>query len=124
MFPFQRVVRTQGAAAVLWGLILVVWPGALFSLLGTTTDDAGLLMGRFAGGMLFALGVTLFAIRDTADPAVRRTVAIANGVTDLVMAVVLLLAAVFGITSGFMAWMIVFFFALNTVSWLATTRET
>ena len=68
--------------------------------------------------------IDLFAIRDTADPAVRRTVAIANGVTDLVMAVVLLLAAVFGITSGFMAWMIVFFFALNTVSWLATTRET
>ena len=123
MFPFERVARMQGGAAVVWGLVLVIWPQALYLLLGASSDEAGHLMGRFAGGMMFALGVSILAVRSSQDIQIRRTVALANAATDLVMAAVLLLAAVAGTTSGVVAWMVVFFFLLNTVSWLGTTRD-
>lgn len=123
MFPYQRVATIQGAAAVLWGLILLVWPQGLYLLLGASSDAAGHLMGRFAGGMMFALGVACLASRTSVDASLRRQIAIGNASADAVLAVVLLLAAMEGTTTGFVAWMVVFFFTMNTVSWLGTTRD-
>lgn len=123
MFPYRRVCTVQAAVAVIWGLILLIAPGFVIGLLGAETDAAGLLIGRFGGGILFALGGTLSALRDVTDPVLRRRVALANATCDAAVALALGLGFQAGTTSGFVGGMVVFFFGFNTISWLGTTRD-
>lgn len=124
MFPYRRVCTIQSAAAVVWGLILLVFPAFVVGLLGAETDPGGLVVGRFGGGMLFALGGTLSALRDQTDLEVRKRVALANATCDLAVAAVLAHAFYTGVTGGLVGGMVVFFFGFNTVSWLGTTLDT
>lgn len=120
MFPYRRVCTVQAAAAVIWGLLLLFLPGFVLGLLGVQTDAGGLLVGRFAGGMMFALGATLTACRDFEDDALKARVAFGNAACDLSLAGFLGWGFSQGLTSGFLGGMVVFFFVLNTVSWLGT----
>ena len=119
-FPYRRVARVQAIAAIVWGLILLVFPGFVIWLLGADTDPTGLLVGRFAGGMMFALGVTITVTWTTTDDAIRQRVAFGNAACDLALALALLQGATAGTTSGFVGWMVVFFFSFNAVSWVGT----
>lgn len=123
MFPFRRVATTQAVAALVWGALLLLVPGFVIGLLGAQTDAAGLLMGRFGGGMLFALGATLWTTRDSADPDQRTRIAVANAAVDGSVALFLGLGFWSGVTSGPIGGMVVLLFSLNVVSWLGAWRD-
>ena len=120
MFPFARVIRVQSSVGLVWGALLLLAPGVVLGLLGATTDAAGLVVARLAGGTWFALGATLTASWDSDDPAVRRRLAVLNGATSAAIAMTLFGGAVGGVTHGVMAWMAVVFFSVATVSWFGT----
>ena len=121
MFPFRRVCTIQAAAGVIWGLLLLVAPSlVLDTLLGMQNEPSGLLVGRFAGGMLFALGVVLSACRDVEDDALRARIALGNAAVDLAVVGVLATGLYTGLTSGFIGGMVCVFFAFSTLSWVAT----
>lgn len=124
MFPYRRVCTMQSLAAGFWGLVLLALPAQVLAVLGATTDDTGLVLGRFAGAMLAALGVSLYVQRSQQDVDVRRRLAVANAVCDLAVAGVLAQAYAAGLTSGFVGGMVVFFFCMAATSWLGTTRDT
>ena len=123
MFPYRRVVLIQATAALVWGLLLLVFPQFVLGLLGLQVDASGLLVGRFAGGMMFALGATLTSVRDLTDRSSRTRVALGNAACDASMVLVLGYAFQTGLTGGFIGGMVVFFFVMNTVSWLGTLRD-
>ncbi len=124
MFPYRRVCTIQSAAAVIWGALLLALPSFVLGLLGMENDASGLLVGRFAGGMMFALGATLTTCRDFTDDALRARVAYGNATCDVLLAIILGYAYQQGLTSGFIGGMIVFFFSMNTISWLGTRWST
>ena len=120
MIPFRRVCTVQASAALIWGVLLLVLPGVVLGLLGVQADASELLVGRFGGGMMFALGATLWTVRDTTDEDQKTRVAVGNATCDAALALFLAEGFYSGSTSGFIGGMVVFFFALNTFSWLGT----
>lgn len=120
MFPYRRVTTVQAAAALIWGLLLLGLPAFVLGLLGMEPDSVAQVIGRFAGAMMFALGATLTAVRDLEDRDLQRRVALGNALCDLSLVGVLGFAFWSGLTSGPIGGMVVFFFVLNTVSWIGT----
>ncbi|MFT4975065.1 MAG: hypothetical protein ACI8S6_000952 [Myxococcota bacterium] len=75
------------------------------------------LLGRLSGGLLIALGGTLWGMRSVEDPDIRQTTVRANAACDVALAVVLL-AATAGGTLPWTGWVLVGLFAVNAASWM------
>lgn len=118
---FRSQCRSQGTSALVAGVLLMIVPQLLLSLCGLATTPALALLGRFAGAMLFALGVTLFVTCDEADSDRQRRVALGNGGVDLVMSVLFSWAAVQGTVGLFGYWLGVIFL-INAVTWAWSVR--
>jgi len=119
MLDFRRVATLQGQAALAWGILLLALPSPVLRVLALQTDEGGLLLARMAGGMLFALGATLFVARDALPPDAKTRVALGNATCDLAMLIVFSTAAYTG-TVGPVGYMVSLMFGINAAAWVAT----
>jgi len=119
MLDFRKVATAQAWAALVWGIVLLAIPGMVLDMLGVHADAAHLLLGRLAGGMLFALGVTLFIARDTREPDARTRVAFGNATCDLAMLIVFATSAIGGVI-GPVGYVVAIAFGANVGLWVGT----
>ena len=61
--------------ALAFGICLLVVPAVVLSIYGVADDVPTVLMGRFFGGALLQIGVTLWLLKETRDPATQRGLA-------------------------------------------------
>jgi hypothetical protein len=113
-----RVVCTLHAGSALGGgLAVVAVPGLLLPWFGITADPSAQLVARILGGVLVALGATLWAARDAADRSARRTVIAGNLVCDATVAALIGVAAWKGAV-GPLSWSLATLFAANAATWV------
>jgi hypothetical protein len=118
MLDFRSTCVVQAVSALLAGAVLLVAPGVLLGLFGLAGPASTELLGRMFGGVLIALGATLIAARDLADPVARRWLLVGNAVCDAAITGFLALAVSGGLT-GPIGWVLVALFAINAISWVA-----
>lgn len=117
---FRSTCVSQAVSALLGGLALLAVPGQLLALFGLQSDEASLI-GRLAGGMMIALGGTLWASRVVADVGLRRQIVAANATCDALMVVVFAVAGAWGPANP-LAYVLAWLFAINCGSWLWALR--
>lgn len=113
---FQRQCTLQAASALIFGVVLLVAPMPLLSMLDINPHDQLELVARMLGGMLFALGATLMSVRHTQDRVTRIRLAAGNATCDLSVAVFVAVAAYRGVI-GPLGWLLVGTFTLNALTW-------
>jgi len=93
-YKFLFVLNALVAFAL--GVVFLVMPAKALGFFGTETYAATLLMGRFFGSAMVALGLVLWFAKDASDPAVQRGM----GIALLVSAIIGLVVNVIGISSA------------------------
>lgn len=93
-YKFMFVLNALVAFAL--GVVFLVIPAKALGFFGTETYAATLLMGRFFGSAMVALGLVLWFAKDTSEPAVQRGI----GIALLVSAIIGLIVNVIGISSA------------------------
>ena len=119
---FRAVCTTQAFSALGGGAFLLVLPGPLLSLFGLGTESGTQLVARMLGGVLFALGATLFGVRDLEPRDQRIRVTVGNAVCDGLITGWIALDVARG-ALPMLALVLVALFAINCASWLITLRK-
>lgn len=120
MLDFRGTCTSHAVTAVSLGSALILFTSLFLGVfgLGSTSE---VLLARLAGGFLLALGATLFAVRETDDPRLQRITVAGNGTCDVVLTVVVALAAP-GL--GVSGWVLAALFGVNALSWLVLIPST
>jgi hypothetical protein len=71
---YRTLMTLAAADAVAFGLVSLLLPDAVLSILGGQTDDLGRALLRELGAILLALGIITWFLRDLDDGPVRRGV--------------------------------------------------
>jgi len=119
MLDFRKVATLQAWMALVWGIVLLALPGLVLTLLAVPADGAHRLLTQMVGGMLFALGATLFAARETVAEDLRTRIAYGNATCDLAMMILFITAAV-AEDVGLVGFPVAAIFGVNVVCWVAT----
>lgn len=123
MFSFKQVCMTQAFSALGFGVALLVVPKVLLAVMGVAAEPSEKLLAQILGGMLFALGASLYAVHDaTLSPAAKTRIAVGNAVCDGLCAV-LFVTGTWCDAVGVAGWAFGALFALNVASWLVTLRD-
>jgi phage tail tape-measure protein len=88
-------------------------------MLTLESDEGHLLLARLAGGMLFALGTTLFVARHTREPEHRTRIAMGNAACDVALLIVFATSALTG-TIGPVGFVVSVMFGVNAGCWVGT----
>lgn len=120
MFDFRNTATSQAVSAFAGAAALLLVPDALLGVFGVEGAGVG-LVGRLAGGMMLALGATLWGARGLSDTHLQRVIVAGNASCDLTLAVAFGHAAMHGTTNGF-GYGLSVLFAANAASWLAALR--
>ena len=91
-------------------------------LFGLGTESGTQLVARMLGGVLFALGATLFGARDLDDREKKVRVAVGNAVCDGLITGWILMDAARGAISA-LGYVLAGLFAINCLSWLVSLRR-
>jgi len=120
---FRQVCGTQAWSALLFGVLLLATPGLILRLLAVPVDASTALLVQVLGGMLFALGATLHAVKAAPlDGAARTRIAVGNATCDGLVGVLFAVAA--GTDRvGPLGWLFAVLFGVNVVTWLVTLRD-
>jgi uncharacterized membrane protein YfcA len=93
-------MSVKAVICILFGIGLLILPGPLLSLYGTSLDDAGLYMSRLFGQAFVLIAILLWFARNTTEPGTQRAFALAVFVGDAIGFVVTLIAQLSGLTNA------------------------
>lgn len=117
----RTVALVTGVIAILYGLGFLVVPAPILALLGVQLPEEGLLVARFFGAHLIALGVLDVLARKSLDVAARpenaRTAIVSGNVISSALSALL---ALWGVVAGLtneLGWGNVVLTALIAVAW-------
>lgn len=112
---FKTLMVIKAFVCLIFGIVMLIFPGALFSLLGVTLGPGGSIPAREYGAALFGnLMLTWFA-RKAGDSDARMAIILALFVYDAIGFVVILIASIGGLLNalGWLVAVIYLFFALG-----------
>ena len=115
---FRSVCTVQALSALAGGIALLVAPALLLGVFGVEGRQAA-LVGRLAGGMMFALGATLWAARDIVDRNARIRIVTGNAVCDGLLCLFLAIETWNGVLNAG-GYVLSALFLINVGSWLGT----
>jgi len=96
---------------VLFGLGFLLIPATMGTLFGTSTDETGLLLGRFFGMAWIFEAILLWLAKNFPWPEAQKIV-IAIVISNVIGLVLSLMAVLGGLFSGIMGWLAVFLFLI------------
>lgn len=120
----RTVALVTGVIAILYGLGFLVVPAPILAVLGVELPEEGLLVARFFGAHLIALGVVDVLARDSLDATARpesaRNAIVSGNVTASALSTLLALWGVVAGLSNELGWGNVVLAALIAVAWAYT----
>jgi hypothetical protein len=85
---YRTLMTLAAADAVAFGLVSLLLPDAVLSILGGQTDDLGRALLRELGAILLALGIITWFLRDLGEGPLRRGV-ISGAITGIALTAVI-----------------------------------
>jgi hypothetical protein len=120
----RTVALVTGVIAILYGLGFLIVPGPILAVLDVQLPEEGLLVARFFGAHLMALGVIDVLARESLDaPAPQenaRNAIVSGNVISSALSALLALWGVFGGLTNELGWGNVVLTALIAVAWTYT----
>jgi hypothetical protein len=113
---FGTVMVIKAVVCLVFGLLLVVVPGALLSFLGITVGPGGIFIARLYGASLFGNLMLSWYGRNLAETSARRTIALDLFVYDAIGFVVALLAQLSSLMNP-LGWFIVLVYLFFTLGY-------
>jgi hypothetical protein len=110
-----------GALALVFGLGFLLAPGAVLPVYGVAVDPGITLMSRFFGAALVHLGVLLYLVRETRDPATQHGLAL-SGVVGSVAGLAVAVMAVLGRVVNVVGWSTVVIYAALFLGYASLLR--
>lgn len=95
-----NLLMAGAVVTLIFGLSLVLFPVALFSLYGITANDAGIVLARLFGAAFLGFTVLNWSARNAADSEVLRGIVLANLLMDAVGFVATLLGQLAGLANA------------------------
>lgn len=121
----ETFFATLGIVAVLFGLGFLLVPGMSLRTYGVPTEPHHLMLSRYFGSALLALGIVVFLARQTQDPQAARGLLIGSMVGNIAGAAISASAA--GNLQNAMAWSsvaIYLAFVAGAAYYLVTAKQT
>ena len=107
--------------ALVFGLGFLVVPATVLAVYGLPGDPATILLARFFAVALVQLGLSVYLLRETRDPATLRALGIGGTVGSICGVLVALMGTMNGITNS-MGWSTVAIYAFLTVGYASCLR--
>ncbi len=104
----------KAVVVALFGLGFLLIPAWMGTLFGTSTDETGLLLGRFFGMAWIFEAILLWLCKNFPWPEAQKIV-IAIFISNLIGLVLALIAVIGGLFSGIMGWLSVVLFLIFVV---------
>ena len=104
----------KAVVVALFGLGFLLIPAWMGTLFGTSTDETGLLLGRFFGMAWIFEAILLWLCKNFPWPEAQKIV-IAIVISNLIGLVLALMAVIGGMFSGIMGWLAVVLFLIFVV---------
>jgi hypothetical protein len=110
---FKTLMALKALACLVFGIALLLFPRALFSIFGITLDPGGMFPAREYGSALFGILMLTWFARNAGDSDARTAIILALFIYDLLGFVVTLMARATGVLN-MLGWLVAAIYLLFT----------
>ena len=116
----QSFMTYAAAVSILSGLAALLAPAQLGAVFGMSLDDVAVSEGRLLGAAYLGYAAIVWFARDVTDPAAVRAIALGNGVSWAISAIITAVVIASGL-AGTQAWLLVAVEAAFAAAWTSFT---
>ena len=105
----KTILSIAGIAAIVFGVVYLLFPAQAIGVFGLTTNEAGILITRYFGGTFLSFGLVVYFVKAAIDPGEHTAIVRPLFLVSVVGVVVSLLGQLGGIVNG-LGWLVVLVF--------------